>query len=60
MDIQQASHVRKHFQEAIDHVHYTKMPLIISKNGKPWVIVQPLPEEDETVKNMIRNTPHAQ
>ncbi len=53
MQIQSTSQVRANFQEVIDRVHYTKMPLIVSKNNKPWVMIQPLPEEDRDLQQMI-------
>lgn len=53
MKVRSTAEVRKHFQEVMDHVHYTKIPVIISKNRKPWVMVQPLPEEDVELKKLI-------
>lgn len=53
MQIKSTSEVRAHFQDVVDHVHYTKIPLIVSKNRKPWVIIQPLPEEDPDLQGII-------
>lgn len=53
MKIRTTSEVRKHFQEVIDHVHYTKIPMVISKNKKPWVMIQPLPEDSELLQGVI-------
>lgn len=53
MKIKSTTEVRAHFQEIVDHVHYTKIPLVISKNKKPWVLVQPLPENDRELKKLI-------
>lgn len=53
MKVQTTSEVRKHFQEVIDHVHYTKTPMIISKNNKPWVMVQALPEDDSVLQDVV-------
>jgi prevent-host-death family protein len=53
MKVQTTSEVRKHFQEVIDHVHYTKIPMIISKNNKPWVMIQALPEDDSVLQDIV-------
>jgi prevent-host-death family protein len=55
MKIRSTAEVRKNFQEVMDHVHYTKAPIIISKNRKPWVMVQPLPDDDEMLKKIIKD-----
>ncbi len=54
MKIISTAEVRKNFQEVMDHVHYTKVPVIISKNRKPWVMVQPLPEDDKVMQKFIK------
>ena len=59
MKIKSTAEVRKHFQEVMDHVHYTKIPIIISKNRKPWVMVQPLPEDDAEITDQIEDTKDA-
>lgn len=59
MKIKSTAEVRKHFQEVMDHVHYTKIPIIISKNRKPWVMVQPLPEDDAELTHQIEDTKDA-
>jgi prevent-host-death family protein len=46
MKVISATEVRSNFQDIVDTVHYTKEPMLISKRGRPWVIVQPLTEED--------------
>lgn len=56
MKVRSTAEVRKHFQEVMDNVHYTKVPIIISKNRKPWVIVQPLPEEDTELKKLVEDS----
>ena len=53
MKVRTTSEVRRNFQEVVDHVHYTKVPMIISKNGKPWVMIQALPEDDKMLKGII-------
>jgi len=53
MKIKSTAEVRQNFQEVVDHVHYTKIPVIISKNRKPWVMVQPLPDDDSDIQKMI-------
>ena len=53
MKVKSTAEVRKNFQDVIDHVHYTKIPIIISKNRKPWVMVQPLPQDDEELKRLV-------
>lgn len=53
MKIEAASEIRKRFQEVVDHVHYTKIPVIVSKNNKPWVMIQPLPEDDSQMQQLI-------
>ena len=59
MKIKSTAEVRKHFQEVMDHVHYTKIPIIISKNRKPWVMIQPLPEDDVEITDQIEETKNA-
>ena len=56
MQVKSTSEVRQHFQDIVDHVHYTKTPLIISKNRKPWVMIQPLPEDDNELKALIEES----
>lgn len=46
MKTMNATDARKNFQEIINSVHYTKEIYVIVKRGKPWVMVQPLREED--------------
>lgn len=53
MKIESASEVRKHFQETIDHVHYTKAPVVVTKNNKPWIMIQALPEDDKDMQKLI-------
>lgn len=53
MKIIQATDVRNNFQEFINKVHYTNEPFIISKHGKPWVMVKPLDENDEKLQKII-------
>ncbi len=53
MKIKSTAEVRKHFQEVVDHVHYTKIPVIVSKNRKPWIMIQALPEEDDQMQQLI-------
>jgi len=48
-----ATEVRKKFQEVIDKVHYTKEPIIISKHGKPWVMIKALEESNKKAKKVI-------
>lgn len=55
MKVRSTAEVRKNFQDIIDHVHYTKIPIIISKNRKPWVMVQPLPEGDTELTELVEN-----
>lgn len=57
MNIKTTTEVRARFQEIVDRVHYTKSPLIISKNGKPWVMVQPLPEDDRDLQTLVQHKP---
>lgn len=54
MKVKSTAEVRKNFQDVMDHVHYTKIPIIISKNRKPWVMVQPLPEDDTELNALIK------
>ncbi len=58
MKVKTTSEFRANFQDMVDHVHYTKVPLIISKNRKPWVMVQPLPEGDKDLQDIIKKTEH--
>ena len=53
MKMKSVTEARGRLQEVLDNVHYTKEPLMISKNGKPWVIVQPLPEDDKDLQSLI-------
>ena len=52
----QATNVRKNFQEVLDEVHYTKQPLLISKHGRPWALIQPLPDEDPELVRVIKKS----
>lgn len=54
MRVKSISEVRAQFQDMVDHVHYTKTPLIITKNRKPWVMIEPLPEEDHELEKLIK------
>lgn len=54
LKVVQATQVRKDFQDVIDEVHYTGSTLVISKYGKPWVIVSPLPEGDKDLQLAIK------
>lgn len=53
LKVVQATQVRKDFQEVVDEVHYTGKSLVISKYGKPWVMVEPLPESDKGLGRAI-------
>ena len=53
MKVISTADVRKNFQEVVDHVHYTKIPVIITKNRKPWVMVQPLPVDDIELQQLV-------
>ena len=53
MKVISTAEVRRNFQEVVDHVHYTKIPVIITKNRKPWVMVQPLPEDSDSLQAMV-------
>lgn len=55
METVKATKARNNFQEIIDKVHYTHEPVVISKHGKPWVMVQSLPEEDKELKDITKN-----
>jgi len=59
MKIKSTAEVRKNFQEVVDHVHYTKIPVIVSKNRKPWVMIQPLPEGDTELQGLINDSQDA-
>lgn len=37
-----ATTARHNFQEIIDTVHYTEVPVIITKYDKPWVMITPV------------------
>ena len=41
-----ATDVRNRLQDVLDRVHYTKEPVIITKREKPWVVIHPLPADD--------------
>ena len=56
MKVKSTAEVRKNFQEVVDHVHYTKIPIIITKNRKPWVMVQPLPDDDVELQQLVDDT----
>lgn len=53
MKVRSTAEVRKNFQDVVDHVHYTKVPVIITKNRKPWVMIQPLPEDDKELQKLV-------
>lgn len=48
------SELRNKLQEVIDQVHYQKTPILVSKNRKPWVIIQAVPENDPDLKKMVK------
>ena len=48
MESVKATDVRNRLQDVLDRVHYTKEPVIITKRGKPWVVVHPLPADNDT------------
>lgn len=53
--VAKATEVRQNFQEIIDKVHYTGEGMVISKHGKPWVLIQPLSEKDDRAKDLVSN-----
>ena len=53
MKVISATEVRSNFQDIVDTVHYTKEPMLISKRGRPWVIVQPLKDSDVEHQGVI-------
>jgi prevent-host-death family protein len=55
MKIKSSADFRRNFQDVIDHVHYTKVPVIISKNRKPWVMVQTLPDDATQLQQLLKN-----
>jgi len=55
MKVTPATEARANFQEIIDTVHYTKEPMILSKRNRPWVMIVPLKEEDDEMKEIIEN-----
>ena len=59
MKIIRTSVARTNFQEIINEVYFTKQPIIISKSGKPKVIIRPLPEDDKEVSEAIERYLHA-
>ncbi|MBD3208306.1 MAG: type II toxin-antitoxin system prevent-host-death family antitoxin [Candidatus Nealsonbacteria bacterium] len=50
MEKVRATKARSKFQEIIDKVHYTEESMIVTKHGKPWVLVSPLPKEKKKAK----------
>jgi len=54
MEIIKATEARQNFQDIVDHVHYTKTPVIISKRDKPWVMIQPLPGSDKELSRLVK------
>ncbi|MBD3208455.1 MAG: type II toxin-antitoxin system prevent-host-death family antitoxin [Candidatus Nealsonbacteria bacterium] len=42
-----ATKARKRFQEIIDKVHYQEESIVITKHRKPWIVIDPLPEEEK-------------
>jgi prevent-host-death family protein len=55
MRISTTTDARANFQDIINKVHYTKVPTIITKRGRPWVIIQSLPEEDSELEAMLQS-----
>lgn len=47
MQFKNATEVRNNFQDVVDHVHYTTEPAIVTRRNKPWVMIVPLPDDDE-------------
>lgn len=50
------SELRNKLQEVIDQVHYQKTPVLVSKNRKPWVIIQSVPENDPDLKDLVNKS----
>ncbi len=42
-----ATDLRKQIQEVLDTVYYKQESIIITRQGKPRVIINPLPQEDD-------------
>lgn len=55
MNIKSTAEFRRNFQDVVDRVHYTKIPVVVSKNKKPWVVVQPLPNDDTQLQELLNN-----
>jgi len=53
IDFKNATQVRNNFQDTVDHVHYTKNATVITRRGKPWVMMVPLPDEDKEVQKAL-------
>jgi prevent-host-death family protein len=49
----QATEVRNNFQDTIDHVHYTKEHVVITRHSKPWVMIVPLPEQESETQKLL-------
>ena len=47
MKIIKASEARSEFQDIIDTVHYREEEIVISKRGKPWVVIRALTENEK-------------
>jgi len=48
MESVRATDVRNRLQDVLDRVHYTREPVIITKREKPWVVIHPLPVDNNT------------
>jgi len=53
IEYRKATEVRNNFQDAIDTVHYTKTPMVITKRNKPWAMIVPLPEAQSAAAEII-------
>ena len=53
IDFKNATQVRNNFQDTVDHVHYTKNSTVITRRGKPWVMMVPLPDDDKEVQKAL-------
>ena len=53
IDFKNATQVRNNFQDTVDHVHYTKNSTVITRRGKPWVMMVPLPDDDKAVQKAL-------
>ncbi len=53
MKVFSVSEFRKVVSDVIDQIHYRQENVILSRHGKPWVMLVPLKEDDKDLQKFI-------